>query len=143
LRASHVADFAELDALLLLDEERHRLGPRPARVDRERLAVERLPVGIGLGVRDREEAQRLQLADDPDGCAGLLDDRVRSAERHVGLPAQHGLSGEVLLGELGQLHVDPALADALERDQQVECLDPLDVAKRDPDAALDRVTIGR
>ena len=52
-------------------------------------------------------------------------------------PAEDRLGGEILLGELGQLDVDPALADALERDKQVERLDPLDVAERDVDTALD------
>ncbi len=136
-RAGHEADLAELDALLLLDEERHRLGPGSARMDGERLAIERLPVWIRLGVDDREEAQGLELAEDPDRRAGLLDDGVRSAKANIGLSAQHGLGGEVLLGELDQLDIDAPLAHPLERDEEVERLDALDVAERDPDAALD------
>ncbi len=106
-------------------------------MDGERLAVERLPVGIRLRIGDGEEAQGLQLAEDPDRRASLLDHRVRRAEGDVGLSAQYGLGGEVLFGELDQLDLDAPLAHPLERDEEVERLDALDVAECDPDAALD------
>ena len=138
LRAGHIADLAELDALLLLDQQRHGLGRRAAGVDGEGLAVQGLPVRIRRRIDDREEARRLQLADEPDRGTGLLDYRVWRAEGDVGLPAQDRFGGEVLLGELRELDVDPALADPLQRDQQVERLDPFDVAERDPDRPLHR-----
>ena len=108
-----------------------------------RLAVERLPVGIRGLVDDGEEAQALQLAEDPQRRARALDQAVRRAEADVGLAADHGLVGEVLVGELDQLDLGAPLAHAIERDEQRERLDRLDVAERDPDGAAAFATSAR
>ena len=135
LGARHVADLAELDALLLLDDPGERLGRRASGVHGEGLAVERLPVGVGGLVDHGEEAQALELAEDPQRSAGALDQAVRRAEPDVGLAADHGLVGEVLVGELDQLDVGAPLAHPLHGDEEGERLDRLDVAESDPDAA--------
>ena len=101
----------------------------------EGLAVERLPVGVGGLVGHGEEANALELADDPQRSAGVLDQAVWRAEPHIGLPADHGLVGEVLVGELDQLDVGAPLAHPLHGDEEGERLDRLDVAESDPDAA--------
>jgi hypothetical protein len=101
----------------------------------EGLAVERLPVGVGGLVDHGEEAQALELADDPQRSARLLDQPVRRAEPDIGLPADHGLVGEILVGELDQLDVCAPLAHPLHGDEQGERLDRLDVAESDADAA--------
>ena len=107
-------------------------------MDSEVLAVECLPDRVRLRVDDGEEARLLELTDDADGSFGLLDHGVWRAQGDVGLPAQDGFGGNVLLRELLELDVDPALAQPLQRDQQVDRLDPLDIAEGDPELPLDR-----
>src|SRR5919112_4715925 len=136
LRAGHVADLAELDALDLLDEHGLCLGARAPRMHRERLAVESLPVGVGGLVDDGEVPQGLELAEDPDGSRGAFDQAVRRTEPHVGLPADDCLVRDVLVGQLVGLDLHAALAHVLQGDEQGEGLDRLDVAQRDPDGAL-------
>src|SRR5918997_2937028 len=141
LRAGHVADLAELDALDLLDEHGLCLGARAPRMHRERLAVESLPVGVGGLVNHGEVPQGLELAEDPDWSRRAFDQAVRRTEPHVGLPADDGLVREVFVGQLVGLDLHAALANVLQGDEQGEGLDRLDVAQRDPDGAL--VTLAR
>ena len=101
----------------------------------EGLAVQRLPVGISGLVDHGEEANALELADDPKRSAGALDQAVGRAETHIGLPADHGLVGEILVGELDHLDVGAPLAHPLHGDEEGERLDRLDVAESDPDVA--------
>src|ERR671913_706222 len=136
LRDGHVADLAELDALFLLDEPGLRLGARATRVHRELLTVEGLPVGVGGLVDHGEVPQGLQLAEDPEGSRRAFDQAVRRTKPHVGLPADDGLVCKVLVGQLGDLDLHTALTHVLQGDEQVEGLDRLDVAQRDPDDAL-------
>src|SRR3712207_2750558 len=118
LRAGHVADLAELDALDLLDEHGLRLGARAPRVHGEGLAVESLPVGVGGLVDYGEVPQGLKLAEDPYGSRGAFDQAVRRTEPHVGLPADDGLVREVLVGQLVGLDLHAALANVLQGDEQ-------------------------
>src|SRR5918995_2743930 len=136
LRAGHVADLTELDSLFLLDESGQCLGARPPRVHRDRLAVEGLPVGVGGLVDHGEVPQGLELAEDPEGSRRAFDQAVRRTKPHVGLSADDGLVRKVLVGQLGDLDLHAALTHVLQGDEQVEGLDRLDVAQRDPDEAL-------
>ena len=103
---------------------------------RDLLPVQVLPVLVELGVDHREEAQRAHLVEDADRRLDLLQQRVGGADADIGLPADHGLGGDVLGLEVGHLDVDAALLGALDRDQEVQGLDGRDVAERDPDRAL-------
>ena len=136
LGAVDVADVTELDAFLLLDDLRQRLGRGATRVHGERLAVHRLPVGVLRLVDDREEPGCLELAEDPQRGLGGLDQRVRRAEADVGLAPDDRLVGEVLVGELHQLDLGAAVPHPLEGDEQREGLHGLDVAEGDPDLAF-------
>ena len=79
----------------------------------EGLAVQRLPVGIGGLVDHGEEANALELADDSQRSTGPLDQAVGRAEPDVGLSADDGLVGEVLVGEVDQFEGrGPACAPA-------------------------------
>jgi hypothetical protein len=104
-------------------------------VHRERLPVERLPVGVFGLVDDGEELEALQLAEDPQWSARALDQTVGRAEPDIGLAADHGLVGEVLVGELDQLDVGAPLPDPLHGDEEGERLDRFDVAEGHADAA--------
>ena len=110
-----------------------RLGGRAAGVDGEGLAVQGRPVGVGGLVDDGEEPGRTQLAEDPQRGARPLDQGVRRAEADVGLAADDGLVGEVLVGQLDQLDVDALVAHPLEGDEEGQRLHRLDVAEGDPD----------
>src|SRR5918996_3300291 len=134
-RTGHVADLAELDALGLFNEPSQRLRGGAARVNCERLTVERLPVGVRRHVGDREEACDLQLAEDPYGGGGALDQTVRGTEPDIGLPADDRLVGEILVGQLVELDLDITFAHPVERDEQGERLDRLDVTQRDADGS--------
>ena len=103
---------------------------------RKRLAVEGLPVGVSGLVDYGEVPQGLQLAEDPEGSRRAFDQAVRRTELHVGLPADDGLVCKVLVGQLVDLDLHAALTHVLQGDEQVEGLDRLDVAQRDPDDAL-------
>ena len=102
---------------------------------RDLLPVQVLPVLVELGVDHREEAQRAHLVEDADRRLDLLQHRVGRAHADIGLPADHGLGGDVLGLEVGDLDVDAALLGALDRDQEVQGLDGRDVAEGDPDLA--------
>ena len=102
---------------------------------RDLLPVKVLPVLVELGVDHREEAQRAHLVEDADRRLDLLQHRVGRAHADIGLPADHGLGGDVLGLEVGHLDVDAALLGALDRDQEVQGLDGRDVAEGDADLA--------
>ena len=138
LGARHVGDVAVVDAVALGHQLHDGLGAGAARVDRDLLPVQVLPVLVELGVHHREEAQRAHLVEDADRRLDLLQHRVGGAHADIGLPADHGLGGDVLGLEVGDLDVDAALLGALDRDQEVQRLHGRDVAEGDPDRARGR-----
>ena len=89
-----------------------------------------------LGRDDREEDERGDLEEIAQRNVGLLDDRVGRADADIHLPADDGLDRQLLLGERGELVVQPALLGALERDQECERLFGDDVAERDANDVL-------